>query len=634
MGTHRVSDTAVSYREILKARLNEEGYRRLMRIDNPALHEFIAKYIELCNPDNVYVSKGSHEDVEYIRDIAIRNGEETKLAMKGHTVHFDNYYDLARDREHTLILVSKGVELGSRLRTGDREERLKEIHELLRNIMKGHELYVCFYSLGPAGSEFSIPCIQLTDSSYVAHSENILYRHGYDEFVRQGSHVRPFKFVHSEGELDENRTSKNLDKRRIYIDIEGDTVYSVNTQYGGNTIGLKKLAMRLAINRASEEGWLTEHMLVMGIHGPNGRTTYFTGAFPSMCGKTSTSMMDGETIVGDDIVYLRKRDGAVHAVNVEKGIFGIIHGINSKDDPIQWEVLHSPVEIIFSNVLVTEDGRVHWVGKDGKVPPRGYNHSGKWWIGKKDAKGKEIPCSHLNARFTVELKYFKNLDPKLDDPNGVMVGAIVYGGRDSNTWMPVQESFSWEHGIITMGAALESETTAATLGKEGVREFNPMSNLDFLSILIGRYVQDNLNFGKGLTKPPTIFAVNYFLADEHGNFLNEKIDKRVWFKWMELRVHKDVDAIDTPTGRMPKYDDLKMLFKQTLHKDYPEEAYIRQFTIRIPENLSKLDRVTKIYNDMTEVPERVFEVFEEQRQRLNKAREKYGDYISPFELAH
>jgi phosphoenolpyruvate carboxykinase (GTP) len=336
-----------NYLEVLKVRLDENNYNKLMAIKNPYLHEFIAKYIELCNPSKIFVSDGSKEAIEYIRKAAIENGEEIPLAIEGHTVHFDGYYDQARDREHTKFLVSKGINLGPSLRTTDREEGLKEIHEILKDIMKGHELYICFYSLGPTNSVFSIPCLQLTDSSYVAHSENILYRQGYEEFIRRGKTNYFFKFVHSEGELDERKTSKNIDKRRIYIDLEEDTVYSVNTQYGGNTIGLKKLAMRPAINHAAKEGWLTEHMLIMGIHGPNGRVTYFTGAFPSMCGKTSTAMLDGETIVGDDIAYIKEINGEARAVNVEKGVFGIIKGINSKDDPIQWEVLHSPNEIIF-----------------------------------------------------------------------------------------------------------------------------------------------------------------------------------------------------------------------------------------------------------------------------------------------
>ncbi|GAH33366.1 unnamed protein product, partial [marine sediment metagenome] len=388
-----------------------------------------------------------------------------------------------------------------------------------------------------------------------------------------GNYERFFKFVHSQGDLIEAglglRVSKIIEKRRVYIDLQNEVVYSTNTQYGGNTIGLKKLAMRLAINRASKEGWLTEHMFIMGVYGPRGRVSYFTGAFPSMCGKTSTAMIEGETVIGDDIAYLRKLGGKIRAVNVEKGMFGIIEGINSTDDPLQWQALHTPGEIIFSNVLVTEDRNVYWNGKDGQCPKKGVNYSGEWFSGKRDKEGKEILSSHKNARFTFDLKILDNVDPKLDDPKGIMVSGIIYGGRDSDTWVPVEEAFDWVHGIISKGAALESETTAATLGKEGIRVFNPMSNLDFLSISIGRYIEDNLNFGTSLNNPPRIFSVNYFLKDSDGKFMNHKNDKRVWLKWMELQVHDDVDAIKTPTGFIPKYQDLKSLFKETLNRDYP-----------------------------------------------------------------
>ena len=621
------------YVRILKERLDTENYNKLMAIRNSYLHKFIAKYIDLCNPDSVFVSDGSERDQRYIREAAIKNGEEIPLAIEGHTVHFDGYYDQARDRENTKILVPKGVYLGENIRTMDREEGLREIHEIMKDIMKGHECYICFYTLGPENSVFTIPCLQITDSSYVAHSENILYRQGYKEFIRRGETSDFFKFVHSEGELDERKTSKNIEKRRIYIDLEGDTVYSANTQYGGNTIGLKKLAMRLAINHAAKEGWLTEHMLVMGVHGPNDRVTYFTGAFPSMCGKTSTAMLERETIVGDDIAYLRNIDGEVRAVNVEKGVFGIIKGINKKDDPIQWKVLHSPNEIIFSNVLVDEKGKVYWSGMGEDIPDRGYNHSGEWWRGKRDKEGKEIPPSHPNARFTVSLEAFENLDPRWDDPKGVEIGAIVYGGRDSDTWVPVQEAFDWDHGIVAKGASLESERTAAVLGKEGVREFNPMSNLDFLSIPIGRYIEINLEFGKKLRRKPKIFAVNYFIRDkETGEYLTDKVDKKVWYKWMELRVHDDIEAIWSPTGYIPKYEDLKSLFDRVLSKDYPESLYIKQFTIRIPENLSKIKRIRNIYSKIENTPKELFKILDEEEKRLKEVREKLGDYVSPRDL--
>lgn len=620
-------------KDILKKRLGEE-YDKLMRIDNPSLHAFIAKYIEHCNPAKVFVCTDDPADIQYVREAAIRNGEEKPLATEGHTVHFDNYYDQARDKAHTLILLPKGKKLDKTIKTGDRDECLKEIHNIMKDIMNGKELYVRFFCLGPTNSVFSIPTVQMTDSAYVAHSEDILYRQGFEEFVRQGPNARYFKIVHSAGELNNDKTSKNLDKRRIYIDLEENIVYSANTQYGGNTIGLKKLSMRLAINRGSKEGWLTEHMLVMGVHGPQNRVTYFTGAFPSLCGKTSTAMLDNETIVGDDIAYLRKKDDEVRAVNVEKGMFGIIMGINSKDDPIQWKALNTPGELIVSNILVTPEKNVHWIGKDGDVPPKGINHSGEWYKGKKDKDGNEITPSHRNARFTLTLENLENLDPALHDPDGVVVGGMVYGGRDSDTWVPIEESFDWAHGIITKGASLESETTAATLGKEGVRKFNLMSNLDFLSIPISTYIQANLDFAKGLKKTPLIFSVNYFLKGKDGNFLNDKTDKKVWYRWAELRVHNDVDAIETPTGRIPKYDDLKLLFKEVLNKNYSKEDYNKQFTIRVPENLAKIERIRKIYEtDIIEPPKILFEILETQKQRLLDVQKKLGDYVTPDKFA-
>ena len=615
--------------KLLKAKCGKENYEKLLVLKNPSLVDFVIKYVALCNPERVFVCNDSEEDIRYIREEAIRTGEEKKFAIDDHTVHFDGYYDQARDKKNTKFLLSKGVDLGPDINAMDREEGLKEIHDILKDIMQGHHLYISFFSLGSTNSEFSIPCVQLTDSSYVAHSENLLYRLGYEEFKRLGGSARFFKFVHSEGEL-EKGVSKNVAKRRIYIGLQEEIVYSVNTQYGGNTIGLKKLAMRLAINRASEEGWLTEHMLVMGVHGPEGRVSYFTGAFPSLCGKTSTAMLKGETIVGDDIAYLRKKDGEVRAVNVEKGIFGIIMGINKKDDPEIWAILHSPNEIIFSNVLIGEDNKPYWIGMGEEIPRKGQNHSGEWWAGKKDAEGNEITPSHRNARFTISLRNLKNIDERIDDPQGVVVRGIIYGGRDSDTWVPVEESFDWAHGIITKGASLESETTAATLGEEGVRKFNLMSNLDFLSIPLGRYIENNLNFGASLKNPPLIFGVNYFLKVKGGEYLNAVEDKIIWLKWMERRAHGEVDAIKTPTGYNPKYKDLKRLFKEVLDKNYSEEDYIKQFTLRIPENLAKIERIVEIYKTkVPDAPDILFEVLEEEEKRLEAARAEHGDYIAP-----
>lgn len=620
------------YAEVLRTKCGREGYQKLVELENVNLHDFIGKYVEHCNPASIFVRADSAEDAQYIRDKAIENGEEKKLALQGHTVHFDGYYDQARDKDKTRLLLPSNVDLGSSINSMDRDEGLVEIHKCLKNIMEGKEVYICFFCLGPTNSRFSIPCVQITDSSYVAHSEGILYRSGHEEFKRMQSSKNFFRFVHSAGVL-EKGVSKNVSQRRVYIDIEDNIVFSANTQYGGNTIGLKKLAMRPAIHKASREGWLTEHMFIMGISGPGRRVTYLMGAFPSACGKTSTSMLEGEIIVGDDIAYLRKIDGKIRAVNAECGIFGIIRDVNSKDDPLIWEALHSPGEVIFSNILVREDKTAYWLGKDGDTPEQGVNHFGKWSTGKRDTKGEEISPSHKNARYTIGLRRLKNCDPRLDDPDGVEVGGIIYGGRDSDTSVPVEESFDWEHGILSKGATLESETTSATLGQEGVRTFNLMSNLDFLPIPLGEYIRINLAFGRAVKKPPLIFSANYFLKNKKREYITGMKDKHIWLKWMELRINDDVDAIKTPTGYIPRYEDLKRLFKEVLGKDYPKESYIEQFTLRISENIEKMERIAKIYQTkVPDTPDILFEVLAEQRERLEKLRKERGDYVSPVEL--
>ncbi|MHC4147970.1 MAG: phosphoenolpyruvate carboxykinase domain-containing protein, partial [Planctomycetota bacterium] len=372
--------------ELLKQRLTPEHYNRLAALENSRMHEFVADAIELCNPASAFVCTDNPKDIAYFAELAIKNGEERPLNIKGHTRHFDGYYDQARDKAQTKYLLPPGSQLGESLNSIDKKVGVEEVRSFLKDSMAGRQMLICFWVLGPPDSDFSIPCIQITDSPYVAHSESILYRPGYEQFKKIAASPDFFRFLHSEGQL-ENYVSRSIEKRRVYIDLEENLVYSVNTQYGGNTIGLKKLALRLAIQKASPEGWLAEHMFVMGAHGPAGRVTYFTGAFPSACGKTSTSMLPGQTIVGDDIAYLRKKAGQVRCVNVEKGIFGIIRDVNPEDDPVIYQALTNPCEVIFSNVLIDKNNKPHWLGMSSELPTEGTNHSGKWQKGKTDEKG-------------------------------------------------------------------------------------------------------------------------------------------------------------------------------------------------------------------------------------------------------
>lgn len=618
------------YLEALQAKMSDVDFQKLAAIPHTKVHEFIAKASDLCNCAKIFICNNSAEDIAYIRQKAIETGEEKVLAMPGHTVHFDGIHDQGRDREATKYLVPKGVTLSKALNQIDRQEGLAEVKSLLRDSMTGRTMIVLFISLGPPNSVFTVLGLQCTDSWYVAHSESLLYRPGYEVFRNADPSQEILRVLHSAGKLNETMVSVEHEKKRIYIDHMDNTIYSVNTQYAGNSVGFKKLAFRLAIRKADREGWLAEHMMIMGVHGPGGRKTYFSGAFPSACGKTSTAMLPGETIVGDDIAYMRDIGGVARAVNVECGIFGIIQNINPTEDALIYKVLTSPGEVIFSNVLV-KDGKPYWLGMGCELPKDGVNFSGEWYEGKKDEQGNPIPPAHKNARYTVSLRALENCDPELDNPMGVELGGIMYGGRDSKAYVPVQQSFSWEHGIIAYGASLETETTYAILGQEGVPEINMMSIQDFISIPLGQNIRNNLEFGRKLKKAPIIFGVNYFLRDkDNGKYLNAPQDKHVWIKWMELRVHGEAGAIRAPTGFIPKYDDLRRLFKKVLDKDYAEEDYVKQFTIRVPENLAKIERVQRFYQEnVSDTPSELFEILDQQRQRLVEAKKRFGDYIPP-----
>ncbi len=614
----------------LKNVMDAPSFNKLTALENDEVAEFVAYAIELCTPDKVFVGDDSPEDAAFTRQYAIDHNEEAKLNTEGHTIHFDGYFDQARKKEVTKYLVPKGEHLDSKLNQVARTEGLAEIEGLQRGAYKGQLMQVRFFCLGPVNSPFAIPCLQITDSGYVAHSEDLLYRKGYEEFKRHaGQKFEFFKFRHCSGELDERMTSKNYEGNRVYMDHTRNTVISVNTQYAGNTVGLKKLSLRLALRKADREGWLAEHMFIMRSNGPNGRQSYFCGAFPSACGKTSTAMIPGENIVGDDLAYFRVIDGKFRGVNVENGVFGIITDVNCDDDPVIWDVLHTPREVIFSNVLV-KDGNPYWIGMGEDIPGNGENYCGPWQKGLKGPDGNVTSPSHKNARYTIRIDDLENKDPDWDNPNGMPISGIIYGGRDSDTNVPVREAYSWAHGVCTMGATLESETTAATIGQEGVRKWNVMSNMDFLSMSVGQYIQNNLDFAKDIERPK-VFGTNYFLKKD-GQYVNGKRDKAIWIKWMELRAHGEAGAIDAACGMIPEYADLKRLFKQVLDKDYSKQEYIAQFSVRVPELLAKLDRMDAIYATVGDTPQSMKEEMKAQREKLDALRAAKGDCVSPFDL--
>jgi phosphoenolpyruvate carboxykinase (GTP) len=514
----------------------------------------------------------------------------------------------------------------------EREEGLAEVRAILKGIMRGKQAIVKLSTEGPTHSPFSIACAQMTDSFYVAHSEDLLYRRGYDHFRRMGPDGRFFRFVHSAGRLDKNGNSIDLDKRRIYQDMEDYIVLSANNQYAGNSVGLKKHAMRLAIKLSGTEGWLCEHMFVMSVQNERkGRSTCFCGAFPSACGKTATAMLPGEKIIGDDIAYFRNINGEFRAVNVENGIFGIIKDVNAVDDPLIFKTLQTPgLETIFSNVLTGPDNEPYWLGMEVEHPLSGWNHSGEWFEGKKDAQDKLIPLAHSNARYTMRLGYLENIDPAFNDRNGVLVQGIIYGGRDSDTSAPIEEAADWKSGILLKACTLESETTSATIGQEGVLAPQPMANLDFISYPIGDYIRNNIRFVQGIKQVPRIYALNYFLRDANGDFLTHKLAKKVWLHWAEQRIHGEVDAYRTPLGLIPKYEDLKSLFLEMFQEDFSRDLYQELFKFRIDAWIAKISRAIRFFEKTApDCPEEYFEVWKSSVRKLEGLKSEFGSFIAP-----
>lgn len=624
-----------TYDELLKGLMDEKSFKKLTALNNPKVIDFIGSFAEHCEPASLYICDDSKEDNLYVRKQALEKGEEHPMANSEQTIHWDGYGDQARDKKNTKFMVYKeNLERMKSLNSVEYEEGLAEIMSISKGIMKGKDAVVLFFSEGPTESPFTIPCIQFTDSWYVAHSEMILYRTAYSHFMKMKENEKGefFRFIHSAGELDERGCTKNLEKRRIYMDTQNNIVYSLNDQYAGNSVGLKKHSMRLAINKGGKEGWLCEHMFVMAaIDNDKKRKTYFCGAYPSACGKTSTAMIPGEQIVGDDIAYFRNINNEFRAVNVEFGMFGIIKDVNASDDPLIFENLMKNQEVIFSNILQGPDKKPYWLGMGVEPPTSGKNHFGDWKKGMKDDKGNEVGVAHGNARYTMRLDYLANIDKEgFESKDGVKVEGILYGGRDSDTTVPVEESPNWRDGILLKAATLESETTSATLGAEGVRNPSPMANLDFVSYPLGEYTMNNIKFGEGVKDTPKVFSNNYFMRGADGNFMTSKLAKKVWLHWADGRIHNEYESYDTPTGKIPLYNDLKVLFKKHLDEDFSEETYTYLFTFRCTKWIEKLERTKAFYAKMdANTPKEIYDYWDKAIAKIAAAKEKYGDQIKP-----
>lgn len=472
------------------------------------------------------------------------------------------------------------------------------------------------------------------------HSAELLYRNAYPVFDKEVGRAGYFYAnIHSEGL---NR-SEDLPNARVFMDRNHLTTYSFNCTYAGNTLLMKKGNHRFSVDRSVYEKRgieIAEHMFITGMEGPEGRITWCLGAAPSGCGKTTTAMA-GNRFVGDDLAQIWIDDsGSVRAMNPEIGIFGIVEDVNREGDPMLMDCLRKPhTEVIWSNVLIDENGIPHWTGNGEEQPEKGNNFQGPWTKGMVDDNGNPVPISHPNSRVTLASKALANYSEKTEDPKGVEARVITYSGRDADTMPPVWVAKTPDEGVL-IGACIVSAATATEVGATGVKRA-PWANAPFTPGALGDYMDAQFEFFNSDKidddKRPVLAGLNYFLTDEarggtSKKLLGEKRDVKVWLSWLERRAHNEVDATPTPVGFLPKYQDLKALFQTVIQKDYPEDLYEKQFSLYLDNILARVDLQYEAYKKESKVPERFFKLLEREREELLALKEAYGSIVTPAQL--
>ncbi len=633
--------TDESAQKLIEERLDATNLSKLSLIKNASVLRKIANAIVLCDPDSVFINTASDADRQFIRDLSIEKGEESKLPMEGHTIHYDLKDEQGRIIDRTFYVYNEGEEVNSLAKLKDRSEVFKDVQDKMTGIMRGKIMMIGFYLRGPVGAPASNPAVEISSSTYVFHSADILYRNVYSDFDQEVEKLGHFYTnIHSEGL---NRP-EDLPNARVFMDRSHLTTYSFNCTYAGNTLLMKKGNHRFSVDRSVYEHkaqQLAEHMFITGIEGPGKRVTWMIGAAPSGCGKT-TSAMAGDHFVGDDLAQLWiAEDGTVRSINPEVGIFGIVEDVNWEGDPMLMECLRNPgTEVIWSNVLIDEKGVPQWVGNGEEPPPqKGKNFQGPWERGMVDESGKEIPMSHPNSRCTLSNDALGNYSKMNEDPNGVDTRIVTYSGRDSDTMPPVWVAKNSDRGVV-IGASIVSAATATEVGASGIRR-QPWANAPFTPGSLGDYMEAQFQFfGSDKIAPdkqPILAGLNYFLTDEarggsSNKLLGEKRDVKAWMAWLERRSHGEVDAIESPIGYLPKYEDLKKIFKSRIDKEYPEDLYVKQFSLYIDNIIARIDLQIEAYGKEKNIPQKLFDILKEQRQELTELKDKYGAIVTPKQL--
>lgn len=533
---------------------------------NKKVLQFVDEAVALAKPDKVVWIDGSEAQLEALRKEAIASGEMIKLndeKLPGCLYHRTKPNDVARVEGRTFICSRRKEDAGPTNNWMDPEEMYKKLKAIAKDSMIGRTMYVIPFSMGAVNSPFAKIGIETTDSIYVVLNMAIMTRIGQKVLDRLGDSEDVVRGFHAKCNVDEN-------ERYIVQFPEDNAIWSVNSAYGGNVLlGKKCFALRIASYQGKNEGWMAEHMLILGVEKPNGETKYVTAAFPSACGKTNLAMLIPPEIytkkgyrvytVGDDIAWLRVgADGRLYAINPEAGFFGVAPGTNEKSNPNA--LASTRKKTIFTNVAINpEDNTVWWEGLTKTPPARLIDWKGNPWTpDMKDADGKPVKAAHPNSRFTAPAINCPCISSEFEAPNGVPISAIIFGGRRAATTPLVYQSRSWDNGVF-VGSIMASETTAAAAGAVGVVRRDPMAMLPFCGYHMGDYFQHWIDMGKKIKVQPKIFNVNWFRTDSEGHFIWPGFgDNMRVLDWILKRCEETVDADETAIGYVPKPEDINL----------------------------------------------------------------------------